>query len=99
MPSSYGKNTSSLRSNLANSLTESSSQTQPEFIIEDWVPVTKGSLRGFVRTLLPSGMVLSDVAIMQAGDKVWAMPPGKPQIDRNGVALREENGKLRYTQI
>lgn len=89
----------SLTPDLHQQLTERLAQHKPELIIEEWVPVTKGSLRGFARIRLPSGMVLSDVAVMQCGAKAWAMPPGKPQIDRNGVALREETGKIRYTPI
>ena len=67
-------------------------------IVEDWKPRQQNTLRGFVRVRLPSGMVLHDVAVHEKNGKYWASPAGKPQLDRNDTAIRE-NGKIKYAAI
>jgi hypothetical protein len=31
--------------------------------------------------------------------RMWVNLPGKPQLDANGVALRDDKGKIKYTSI
>ncbi len=69
------------------------------FVVEDFVPRRANSLRGFVKVTLPSGMVLHDVAIHIASGRAWAMPAGKPMLDRDGAAMREAAGKVRYLPV
>ena len=59
----------------------------------------KGSLLGFARVELPSGMILHDVTILTGERGPWASPPSKPMIDRDGVAMKDTNGKVRYSPI
>jgi hypothetical protein len=74
-------------------MTDTPTSTSPDEIrhaavIEDFRALRKNSLRGFVRVRLPSGMVLSDVALHAGSDnKAWAAPPAKPMIDREGHVL------------
>lgn len=76
--------------------------TAPTILMEDYRAVrSAGSLRGFCTkvTLLKIGMCLHDVGIYVDGDRAWAMPSSKVQVDRNGAALREPNGKLKYAPV
>lgn len=68
-------------------------------LVEDFTAVRRNSLRGFVKVTLPSGMILSDVALHLTNDQFWASPPSKPILSREGVALRDEAGKVRYVPV
>lgn len=67
--------------------------------IIDWRPLHRNTLRGFARVAFPSGLIVAEVAVHQAGSKVWAQPPGRPMLDRDGAALRADDGKIRYAPI
>jgi hypothetical protein len=69
------------------------------FQILDWRPMRKNSLLGFAKVEMPSGLVISDVTILTSDRGFWASPPSKPMIDREGVAMRDDKGKLRYSPI
>ena len=65
-------------------------------IILSWKPVPAGALLGFAAAQLPSGMVLHEIAIMRGPAGIWASPPSKPMLDRNGCAMADAAGKRRY---
>ena len=67
--------------------------------VRNWRPMRKGSLLGFARVELPSGMILHDVTVLTGERGPWASPPSKPMIDRDGVAMKDVNGKARYTPL
>ncbi len=67
--------------------------------IVEWRPLVKGSLRGFAKVELPSGMVISDVTILTGERGAWASPPSKPQIGRDGVVLKDAADKTKYSPI
>ena len=67
--------------------------------IEDFKPYCRNSLRGFCRVRFTSGIVISGVTVHSDNGKSWASPPSRPMVDRDGVALRDEVGKVRYDQI
>jgi hypothetical protein len=67
--------------------------------ILDWRPLKKNSLLGFAKAEFPSGMVICDVTILTGERGPWASPPGKPMLDREGAALKDATGKLRYSPI
>lgn len=68
-------------------------------LIRDWRPMRKGSLLGFAKVEMPSGMILSDVGIMSGERGPWASPPSKPMVGRDGMALKDDKGKLRCSPI
>jgi hypothetical protein len=68
------------------------------FIVEDWKPYSRNSLKGFCRVVLSSGLVLAEVAIHASGDCAWA-PASKPMLSPEGAVLRDEAGKIRYAPI
>jgi hypothetical protein len=69
------------------------------FVIEDFVPVLRNTLRGFARVRTPSGMVLHDVAIHQKNGSSWASPASKPIIGREGTVIRDADGKAQYAPV
>jgi hypothetical protein len=42
---------------------------------------------------------IRDCAIHEKNGRRWAQLPGRPMIDRDGVALRDEDGKTKYARI
>jgi hypothetical protein len=68
-------------------------------IISDWKPRISGTLRGFCTARLPSGLVLHEVAIHTRGSTWWASPSSKPMLSRDGTALRDDAGKVRYSPV
>jgi hypothetical protein len=68
-------------------------------IVTEWQPLHRNTLRGFLTATMPSGVVLHEVAIHVSENKPWASPPSKPMIDRDGVALKNPAGKMRYSPV
>jgi hypothetical protein len=67
---------------------------------EKWTPRRSNTLHGFADVLLEqTHLRIRDVALHQKGDHRWAQLPAKPQINRDGVVLRDENGKTKYAKI
>jgi hypothetical protein len=72
----------------------------PPVIVEDWKPVGRNTLLGFCRVRLPSGMILSDVAVHTKNGKFWATPAGKPRLGRDGLQMTDPTtGKLQWSPI
>ncbi len=67
--------------------------------ILDWREMRRNSLLGFAKVEFPSGMVISDVTILQSERGPWASPPSKPMLSRDGAAMKDDAGKLRYVPI
>jgi hypothetical protein len=74
-------------------------RTAASITIVAWKPLARGSLLGFATAALPLGMIVHDVAVHRKGDAIWASPPGKPQIGRDGTPIRDSDGKVQYSQI
>ena len=72
--------------------------TQPSIIvISGWKPRQSGTLRGFCTAHLPSGMILHEIGIHNGS--WWASPASKPMLSKDGTALRDDAGKVRYSPI
>jgi hypothetical protein len=69
------------------------------FIVEEFAPVVRNTLRGFCRVRMPSGMVLHDVAIHMKDGSAWAAPASKPMIGRDGIVMRDAEGKIQYAPV
>jgi hypothetical protein len=67
----------------------------------DWraIDPPRRSLVGLARVQHPSGLIVNDVAIHQAGSKAWAGPPCRPMIDRDGAVMRDDEGKVKYVPV
>jgi hypothetical protein len=73
--------------------------TRPALVIEAFAEKRSNSLRGFCKVALASGLIIHDVSIHTSNGKAWASPPSKPMLDRDGHAMRDGDGKVRYTPI
>lgn len=69
------------------------------FKILEWREMRRNPLLGFAKVELPSGMVVSDVTILSGERGPWASPPSKPMLNRDGAAMRDGNGKIKYSPI
>jgi hypothetical protein len=67
--------------------------------ILDWRPMRWNSLPGFVKIEMPSGLVIADVTVLGGERGAWASPPSKPMLGRDGIALKDQNGKIKYCPI
>jgi hypothetical protein len=68
-------------------------------VIRDWKPLRRNALLGFVKVEFPSGMIISDVTILTSERGAWASPPSKPQVTKEGVQMKDANGKAKFTPI
>jgi hypothetical protein len=73
--------------------------TSPPILISDWTPRVSGTLRGFCTAHLPSGMILHEVGIHTRNGSWWASPANKPLLSKDGTALRDDAGKVRYSPV
>jgi hypothetical protein len=64
-----------------------------------WRSLPRNSLRGFATIKLGKSLSVKDVAVHCSHGKRWAALPSKPQIDRDGNALKDEKGKVKYVPI
>jgi hypothetical protein len=64
--------------------------------ISDWKPRKSGTLRGFFTVNLASGLVLRELTLHERDGKWWISSPSKLMMGADGVALRDERGKVRY---
>lgn len=76
---------------------QSAGAPMPVVILETKM-IQKGALVAVVKIGLGK-MILHDVALLCANGKAWAGAPSKPMIGREGVVLKGDNGKARYTPI
>ncbi len=71
----------------------------PKITVDEWKPLHRNSMRGFMTATLPSGMILHDIVVHVSDAGPWAAPPSKPMIGRDGVAMKDAAGKARYSPI
>jgi hypothetical protein len=75
-------------------------QARPSLRLLESKPLRKNTLRGFATIRLPNGLVIRDIVIGQVSDgRAWATLPSKPMINDDGVALRDDAGKIRYRPV
>lgn len=68
-------------------------------MVQNFKPMSAGALIGIVDVTLPSGMVLYHCSIFRKDDRIWASPPSKQVIGRDGTVQRTADGKARYEQV
>jgi hypothetical protein len=45
------------------------------------------------------GLILDGVAVHEKEGRDWAQLPARPQINKDGDVIREDDGKIRYAKI
>jgi hypothetical protein len=69
-------------------------------VCTDFKPYRKNTLVGFAQIHLPElRLTIRDVSIHQKGASRWAALPAKPQINKDGAAVRARDGKIQYTTV
>lgn len=76
----------------------SETKAMPVALLE-WKEMKRNSLRGFAKVRVGKTLVLSDVTVHASGGRRWAQPASKPQVGKDGVALKDSNGKIKYTSV
>lgn len=61
-------------------------------------PMRKNTLVGFATVRLPIGLIVHDCPVNQSHGKAWASLPAKPQIDKDGQAIRKR-AKVAYAVV
>jgi hypothetical protein len=64
--------------------------------ISDFKPISSGAMIGFVDVQLPSGMTVHRCSVFAKDGRIWASPPSKQVIGRDGTVQRTTDGKSRY---
>lgn len=67
-------------------------------VILDWRPMRRNSLLGFASIQL-GALKIKDVTVNIHTGRKWAGMPGKPMTDKEGNAMRNEQGKIRYVSL
>jgi hypothetical protein len=70
--------------------------TGQQIIVSDWTSRQAGTLRGFFSASLPSCLVFHEMTLHTRDGAWWIGFPAKPLL-QDGAALRDENGKIRYS--
>jgi hypothetical protein len=69
-------------------------------VVEDFRRLAKNTLRGFVRARFPPRIIIAEISIHVGADgKAWASPPSRPMLDRDGAAMRDQDGKVRWQPL
>jgi len=61
--------------------------------------IGKGAAVGVARVKLGRALILHDVMVLSSNGKVWASPPGKPLVGKDGTVLKDDRGKTRYSPV
>jgi hypothetical protein len=67
------------------------------FRASSWRPYLSGTLQGFFRLQLPSGLIINNLTLHQKGAKRWVGLPGVPQIEAGRHRIDPATGKPAYT--
>ena len=66
----------------------------------DWRECNRNTLKGFAKIKIPAwGLILDGIAVHEKEDRSWAQLPARPQLDKEGTVLREDDGKIKYAKI
>jgi hypothetical protein len=83
-----------------NNLYDSAQAPNEKIVVLDWRPIEKNTLVGFAKVKIVAwSLVIDGVAIHKKEGREWAQLPARPQLDKDGNALREDSGKIKYAKI
>jgi hypothetical protein len=72
---------------------------RPRLRVTEWHPLHKKTLRDFTTVELPNGLIVRHVSIHSKGGTDRASLPVRPMLDRNGIAVRIDVGKIKYSAV
>lgn len=73
------------------------SKPMPVTLLE-WRPMVRNSLLGFAKIQI-GALQISDVTVHSSNGKRWASLPSKPMVGADGVARKDDSGKIKYVAI
>lgn len=62
-------------------------------------PILKGNVVGVAEVTLGKALKISEVMVFASHGRQWANLPARQQIGRDDKVIRDDRGKVRYTQI
>lgn len=65
----------------------------------EWKSIPKNSLRGFATIRLGKSMKIKDVSVHCSHGKRWASMPSKAMVNADGIAQRDDKGKIKYIPL
>lgn len=70
-------------------------------IASNFRPMARNTLKGFIDIALPDvGLVIRETAWHEKEGQEWVSPPGRPMVDKEGLARRDqESGKVKYVPV
>lgn len=74
-----------------------SDRPMPVQILE-WKALNRNTLRGFAKIKL-GALRIHDVAVHTKDKRSWAQLPAKPQINADGSARKNQDGKIQYSPL
>ena len=76
----------------------STTTAMPVSLLE-WRAVKRNTLRGFAKIRIGKSMIVADVSVNVSHGRRWASFPAKPVVSSDGVAKRDEKGKIVYVPL
>jgi hypothetical protein len=68
--------------------------------VEGFTRRRSNTLFGFTTVIIAeTRMRVIDLPVHESRGRRWANLPGKPQIDKDGAARRDDRGKVQYTPV
>lgn len=67
-------------------------------VLLEWRPMRRNSLLGFAKIQL-GALKISDISLNTSNGRTWANLPSKPMLNRDGQAMRDDKGKIRYSPM
>jgi hypothetical protein len=75
-------------------------QAQRGISLLEWKPMRRNTLVGFGTIRVEAiGLTISDVSVHEKNGSRWASLPSKAMVDRDGMVMRGDDGKVRYSPI
>ena len=71
---------------------------RPKMQLLRWRKIDKGKVRGVASVLLPIGLEIHEILLLDGPGGVWAKLPSQPRL-REGRQLRDDAGRALYTDL
>lgn len=80
-------------------MSQTNSQPVMPVALLSWRSVKRNTLRGFAEVRIGKSLKVSDVAVHAGNGKRWASLPSRPQLDKDGVAMRDDQHRIKYAPV
>jgi hypothetical protein len=63
-----------------------------------WRPFRRGPLRGFSCIQFTTGLILCEIGISKAGERIWTQPPARPWVE-HALVMDETIGRPKWQKL